>query len=160
MRISDWSSDVCSSDLLEDTTMGWRFVNRTFEADYGVDSMPVTAENVADRYGVSRIDQDAFALRSQHRADHAIKSGRFASEIVAVAGSIVNGGEAQSFITDEQPRATSEAALATLKSVTRPDGPGTTGNASGINDGAARSEERRVGKECVCTCRSRWSPSH
>src|SRR3546814_3586198 len=103
MRISDWSSDVCSSDLLEDTTMGWRFVNRTFEADYGVDSMPVTAENVADRYGVSRIDQDAFALRSQHRADHAIKSGRFASEIVAVAGSIVNGGEAQSFITDEQP---------------------------------------------------------
>src|SRR3546814_2220095 len=82
--------------------MGWRFVNRTFEADYGVDSMPVTAENVADRYGVSRIDQDAFALRSQHRADHAIKSGRFASEIVGVAGSIVNGGEAQSFITDEQ----------------------------------------------------------
>src|SRR3546814_6430595 len=67
--------------------------------------MPVTSENVADRYGVSRIDQDAFALRSQHRADHAIKSGRFASEIVAVAGSIVNGGEAQSFITDEQPRA-------------------------------------------------------
>src|SRR3546814_19244193 len=59
---------------LEDTTMGWRFVNRTFEADYGVDSMPVTAENVADRSGVSRIDQDAFALRSQHRADHAIKS--------------------------------------------------------------------------------------
>src|SRR3546814_6777569 len=102
--------------------MGWRFVNRTFEADYGVDSMPVTAENVADRYGVSRIDQDAFALRSQHRADHAIKSGRFASEIVAVAGSIVNGGEAQSFITDEQPSATSEAALAKLKSVTRPDG--------------------------------------
>src|SRR3546814_139699 len=137
MRISDWSSDVCSSDLLEDTTMGWRFVNRTFEADYGVDSMPVTAENVADRYGVSRIDQDAFALRSQHRADHAIKSGRFASEIVAVAGSIVNGGEAQSFITDEQPRATSEAALAKLKSVTRPDGTVTAGNASGINDGAA-----------------------
>src|SRR3546814_10867467 len=95
MRISDWSSDVCSSDL------------------------------------------DAFALRSQHRADHAIKSGRFASEIVAVAGSIVNGGEAQSFITDEQPRATSEAALAKLKSVTRPDGTVTAGNASGINDGAA-----------------------
>src|SRR3546814_5242845 len=94
--------------------MGWRFVNRTFEADYGVVSMPVTAENVADRYGVSRIDQDAFALRSQHRAVHAIKSGRFASEIVAVAGSIVNGGEARSFITDEQPRATSEAALAKL----------------------------------------------
>src|SRR3546814_18512135 len=109
MRISDWSSDVCSSDL-----------------------------NVADRYGVSRIDQDAFALRSQHRADHAIKSGRFASEIVAVAGSIVNGGEAQSFITDEQPRATSEAAPAKLKSVTRPDGTVTAGNARGINDGADR----------------------
>src|SRR3546814_9367577 len=102
MRISDWSSDVCSSDV-------------------GVYSMPVTAENFADRYVVSRIDQDAFALRSQHRADHAMKSGRFASEIVAVAGSIVNGGEAQSFITDEQPRATSEAALAKLKSVTRPE---------------------------------------
>src|SRR3546814_2846716 len=125
--------------------MGLLVYNRTFEADYCVDSMPVTAENVADRYGVSRIDQDAFALRSQHRADHAIKSGRFASEIVAVAGSIVNGGEAQSFITDEQPRATSEAALAKLKSVTRPDGTVTAGNASGINDGAAamiiRSEE-------------------
>src|SRR3546814_4838017 len=137
MRISDWSSDVCSSDLLEDTTMGWRFVNRTFEADYGVDSMPVTAENVADRYGVSRIDQDAFALRSQHRADHAIKSGRFASEIVAVAGSIVNGGEAQSFITDEQPRATSEEALEKLKSVTRPDRKVTACNANGLNDGGA-----------------------
>src|SRR3546814_16075446 len=99
--------------------------------------MPVTAENVADRYGVSRIDQDAFALRSQHRADHAIKSGRFASEIVAVAGSIVNGGEAQSFITDEQPRVTSEASLAKLKSVTRPDGTVTAGNPSGINHGAA-----------------------
>jgi 3-oxoadipyl-CoA thiolase len=122
---------------LHDTTIGWRFVNPRMEADYGVDSMPQTAENVAEAYQISREDQDAFALRSQQRAAAAQAAGYFATEIVAVpvrAGK----GETRAVIFDEHPRAdTSAASLAKLKPVVRAGGSVTAGNASGINDGAA-----------------------
>lgn len=121
---------------VEDTTIGWRFVNPAMKALHGVDSMPETAENVAQDFQISRADQDAFALRSQQRAARAIASGRFAGEIVAVAIP-QKKGEPRLVSTDEHPRPeTSLEQLANLKGVVRPDGTVTAGNASGVNDGA------------------------
>ncbi|MGN6317192.1 3-oxoadipyl-CoA thiolase [Trinickia sp.] len=120
---------------IEDTTIGWRFVNPAMRAMYGVDSMPETAENVATEFAISREDQDAFAVRSQQRAAAAQESGRFAEEIVAVSVA-QKKGDAIVVSKDEHPRATSVEALAKLKGVVRPDGTVTAGNASGVNDGA------------------------
>ena len=120
---------------IEDTTIGWRFVNPLMKARYGIDSMPETAENVAQEFGVSRTDQDAFALRSQQRAAAAIAAGRMAEEIVPVSVAQKRGDPVM-MSTDEHPRATSLEALAKLKGVVRPDGTVTAGNASGVNDGA------------------------
>ncbi|PWC84171.1 3-oxoadipyl-CoA thiolase [Azospirillum sp. TSO5] len=122
---------------LEDTTMGWRFVNPRLKASHGVDTMPETAETVAERYGIARDDQDAFALRSQQRAAAAQRSGRLTREIVAVpvAG---RKGAITEVMADEHPRPdTTLDQLAALKPVVRPGGTVTAGNASGINDGAA-----------------------
>ncbi|XDZ50868.1 3-oxoadipyl-CoA thiolase [Neisseriaceae bacterium CLB008] len=122
---------------LEDTTIGWRFVNPLMQAQYGVDSMPQTAENVALEFGISRADQDAFALRSQARAQAAQAQGVFATEIVAVTVP-QRKGEALQVSVDEQPRADSSlAGLARLKGVVHPEGSVTAGNASSVNDGAA-----------------------
>jgi 3-oxoadipyl-CoA thiolase len=120
---------------IEDTTIGWRFVNPLMRAKYGIDSMPETAENVAHEFNVSRADQDAFALRSQERAADAIAAGRLAEEIVPVTVPS-RKGEPDVFRQDEHPRATTLDALAKLKGVVRPDGTVTAGNASGVNDGA------------------------
>src|SRR5690349_300933 len=120
---------------LEDTTIGWRFVNPAFKARFGIDSMPETAENVAREFSISRADQDAFALRSQQRAAAAIADGRMAEEIVPVAIP-QNQGDPRVVTTDEHPRATSLDALARLEGIVRPDGTVTAGNASGINDGS------------------------
>ncbi|WP_298494889.1 3-oxoadipyl-CoA thiolase [uncultured Maritimibacter sp.] len=118
-----------------DTTIGWRFVNPVMKAQYGVDSMPETAENVADDFGVSREDQDAFALRSQDKAAAAQANGRLAREIVPVT---IKGRKGDTVVdTDEHPRATSMDALAKLRPIVRADGTITAGNASGVNDGAA-----------------------
>jgi 3-oxoadipyl-CoA thiolase len=123
------------SAKIEDTTIGWRFVNPAMKARYGVDSMPETAENVAQEFGVSRADQDAFALRSQQRAADAIAAGRLAEEIVPVTLP-AKKGDPVVFDRDEHPRATTLESLAKLKGVVRPDGTVTAGNASGVNDGA------------------------
>ena len=124
------------SQKIEDTTLGWRFVNPAMQAAYGVDTMPQTAENVADDWQVSRADQDAFALASQQKAAAAIASGRMAAEIVPVTVP-QRKGDPIVFAQDEHPRATSLEALAKLKPVVRADGTVTAGNASGLNDGAA-----------------------
>ncbi|MGP7795211.1 3-oxoadipyl-CoA thiolase [Sphingomonas sp. CLY1604] len=121
---------------IEDTTLGWRFVNPAMQAAYGVDTMSQTAENVADDWNVSREDQDAFALASQQKAAAAIASGRMAAEIVPVTIP-QRKGDPIVFAQDEHPRATSLEALAKLKPVVRADGTVTAGNASGLNDGAA-----------------------
>ena len=119
-----------------DTTLGWRFVNRALEAQYGIDSMAETAENVADDFDVSREDQDAFALRSQLRAEAAIAAGRFADEIVPVTIPQRKGDDVI-IDRDEHPRAGSTIeGLAKLRPIVRADGSVTAGNASGINDGA------------------------
>ncbi|MGN4073468.1 3-oxoadipyl-CoA thiolase [Burkholderia gladioli] len=118
-----------------DTTIGWRFVNPLMKQQYGVDSMPETGENVATDYGVSRADQDAFALRSQQKAARAQQDGSLAQEIVAVTIA-QKKGDPLVISRDEHPRETSLEALAKLKGVVRPDGTVTAGNASGINDGA------------------------
>ncbi|HEX8740195.1 MAG TPA: 3-oxoadipyl-CoA thiolase [Casimicrobiaceae bacterium] len=119
-----------------DTTIGWRFVNPRMKAQYGIDSMPETAENVATEFHVARADQDAFALRSQRRWGAAHAAGFFAREIVPVSVA-TKKGDAVQVDTDEHPRpATTPEALAKLKGVVRPDGSVTAGNASGINDGA------------------------
>ena len=121
---------------LYDTTLGWRFVNRKFEEQYGIDSMAETAENIADDCGVSREDQDEFALRSQHKAEAAIAAGRFDDEIVAVSIPQRRGDPAH-VDTDEHPRPGSTLeGLAKLRPIVRADGTVTAGNASGINDGA------------------------
>ncbi len=120
---------------IEDTTIGWRFVNPLMKARYGIDSMPETAENVATDFKIARADQDAFALRSQQRAAAAIADGRMAQEIVAVTLP-ARKGEPVVFGQDEHPRATTLDALAKLKGIVRPDGTVTAGNASGVNDGA------------------------
>ena len=119
-----------------DTTIGWRFVNPLLEKQYGIDSMPETAENVAAEFGISREDQDLFALRSQQRAAKAIANGRLAEEIVAVTGSGKRGA-VTTVDTDEHPRETSLEALGGLKTPFRTRGTVTAGNASGVNDGAA-----------------------
>jgi acetyl-CoA acetyltransferase family protein len=118
-----------------DTTLGWRFVNPHMSRQYGVDSMPDTAENVAAQFGISRADQDAFALRSQQRALAAQFSGRFAAEIVPVTLPAKRG--APSVVDrDEHPRETSLEALAKLDTPFRKGGTVTAGNASGVNDGS------------------------
>jgi len=123
-----------SADIY-DTTIGWRFINPLMKKQYGVDSMPETAENVAEEFQVTRADQDAFALRSQQRAAKAIASGFFAEEIVPVE--IVGRKETVTVDTDEHPRETSLEHLAKLKTPFRNPGTVTAGNASGVNDGAA-----------------------
>ncbi len=122
---------------LEDTTLGWRFINPAFKAAFGVDTMPETAENVAAECGISRSDQDAFALRSQQRTAVAMEKGYLAEEIVSVE---VPQKKGTSVLVshDEHPRKdTTLAALEALKPVVKPSGTITAGNASGINDGAA-----------------------
>ncbi|WP_448694805.1 3-oxoadipyl-CoA thiolase [Pseudomonas moraviensis] len=121
---------------LEDTTIGWRFINPLMKAQYGVDAMPQTADNVADDYQVSREDQDAFALRSQQRTAAAQAAGYFAEEIVEVRIAHKKGETVVS--EDEHPRVdTTIEALARLKPVNGADKTVTAGNASGVNDGAA-----------------------
>jgi 3-oxoadipyl-CoA thiolase len=121
---------------IEDTTIGWRFINPKMKELYGVDAMPQTADNVADEWQVGRADQDAFALRSQQRAAAAQQAGFFAEEIVPV---VIRGKKGETVVdTDEHPRAdTTAEALAKLKPVNGPDKTVTAGNASGVNDGAA-----------------------
>lgn len=125
------------SQMIEDSTMGWRFVNQQLKELYGVESMPQTAENVAEQFNISREDQDAFALRSQQRTAAAQKRGFFANEVVPVeipqrkADPVI-------FNQDEHPRSsTTLDNLTKLKPIVKPDGTITAGNASGINDGAA-----------------------
>ena len=121
---------------IEDTTLGWRFVNPLMKAKYGIDSMPETAENVAVEFNINRADQDAFALRSQQRWARANAEGFFKDEIVPVTLHSKKG-ESRVFDTDEQPRPdTSIDALAKLKGVVLPDGTVSAGNASSLNDGA------------------------
>ncbi|NUU67859.1 3-oxoadipyl-CoA thiolase [Enterobacteriaceae bacterium BIT-l23] len=120
---------------MEDTTIGWRFINPLMKAAYGVDSMPETAENVADDFNINRADQDAFALRSQLRTARAQELGLFDDELIPVSIP-QRKGEPLLFTRDEHPRSTSAEALAKLKGVVRPDGTVTAGNASGVNDGA------------------------
>ena len=121
---------------LYDTTLGWRFINKQLEAQYGSDSMAETAENVAAEFGVSREDQDALALRSQLRAEAAIKAGIFADEIIAVSVP-QRRGDPLLVDTDEHPRAGSTIeGLTKLRPIVRKEGSITAGNASGINDGA------------------------
>ncbi|QIJ01550.1 3-oxoadipyl-CoA thiolase [Stutzerimonas balearica] len=124
------------SQKLEDTTIGWRFINPKMKDMYGVDAMPQTADNVADDWQVSRADQDAFALRSQQRTAQAQRAGYFAEEIVPV---VIRGKKGETVVdTDEHPRAdTSAEALAKLKPVNGEAKTVTAGNASGVNDGAA-----------------------
>ncbi|WP_026620586.1 acetyl-CoA acyltransferase (plasmid) [Ensifer sp. WSM1721] len=121
---------------IHDTTIGWRFINPLMKAQYGVDSMPETGENVAEAYDVSRGDQDAFAVRSQAKAAAAQANGRLAKEIVAVTIP-QKRGEPLTVDRDEHPRATTIEALAKLKAPFREGGTVTAGNASGVNDGAA-----------------------
>ncbi|RTZ47728.1 3-oxoadipyl-CoA thiolase [Candidimonas sp. SYP-B2681] len=118
-----------------DTTIGWRFVNKLMKAQYGVDSMPETAENVAEQFKVSRADQDLFALASQTKTAAAQSAGVFKSEIVPVLIA-QKKGDPLVVDTDEHPRATTLESLSRLKPVVRPDGTVTAGNASGVNDGA------------------------
>ena len=132
-----------------DTTIGWRFINKLMKAQYGVDSMPETAENVADQFNVSREDQDKFALASQTKTAAAQKQGIFKDEIVPVTIP-QRKGDPVVVDTDEHPRETSMEALARLKPVVRPDGTVTAGNASGVNDGACAlvvASEEAAGKQ-------------
>lgn len=119
-----------------DTTIGWRFVNPKMKGAYGDDTMPSTAENVAQDFQISRTDQDAFALRSQEKTAAAQASGRLAVEIVAVSIP-QRKGDPIMVERDEHPRQTTLEALGKLKPIVRPDGSVTAGNASGVNDGAA-----------------------
>ncbi|GAA4711046.1 3-oxoadipyl-CoA thiolase [Sphingomonas lutea] len=119
-----------------DTTIGWRFVNPKMRDAYGDDTMPSTAENVADDFNISRADQDAFALRSQEKTAAAQASGRLSAEIVAVEIP-QRKGDPLTVDKDEHPRLTSLEKLAALKPIVRKDGTVTAGNASGVNDGAA-----------------------
>jgi acetyl-CoA C-acetyltransferase len=129
-------SAFARDNAVYDTTIGWRFVNPKMKAQYGIDSMPETAENVAAQFAISRADQDAMALRSQARAAAAQRDGFFDREIVPV--SIPSRkGDPVIVNRDEHPRETSLEALAKLKPIVKPDGTVTAGNASGVNDGAA-----------------------
>lgn len=125
------------ANAVYDTTIGWRFINPLMKAQYGVDSMPETAENVAEDFNISREDQDAFALRSQQKAAAAMEHGRLAREITPV---IIPQRKGDPIVvdTDEHPRpGTTLEALAKLKTQFREGGSVTAGNASGVNDGAA-----------------------
>jgi 3-oxoadipyl-CoA thiolase len=120
---------------LEDTTLGWRMVNPSMRARFGVDSMAQTAENLAAELGIARTDQDAFALRSQQRAARAAAEGRLAAEITPVAAA--DAKRSADVVADEQPRPdTALEKLASLRPIVSPDGSVTAGNASGLNDGA------------------------
>jgi acetyl-CoA acyltransferase len=135
--ISKSDSAFARNLKLEDTTIGWRFVNPAMKAKYGTDSMPETGEIVADEYHVSRSDQDAFALRSQQRTATAISAGRLAEEITPVAIP-QRKGDSVLVKVDEHPRPdTTLEGLARLRGVVKPEGTVTAGNASGVNDGAA-----------------------
>lgn len=123
------------NNAVYDTTIGWRFINPRMKQLYGVDSMPETAQNVADDFGVSRADQDAFALRSQEKALAAQNNGRLGREIVPVHLTSKKG-EVFSVVLDEHPRATSLETLQKLRPIVRADGSVTAGNSSGVNDGA------------------------
>ena len=120
---------------IEDTTIGWRFINPLMKAKYGVDSMPETAENVAAEFGIARADQDAFALRSQQRYARAQAAKFFDAELTPVEIPQKKGDPVK-FTVDEHPRETTIEALAKLKGVVKPDGTVTAGNASGVNDGS------------------------
>lgn len=120
---------------LYDTTIGWRFVNKLMKAQYGIDSMPETAENVAAEFGIDRAAQDRFALGSQQKALAAQTAGFFGDEITPVT-LVLRNSDPLIITSDEHPRATSSEALARLKPIVRPDGTVTAGNASGINDGS------------------------
>jgi len=127
-------SAYARTNAVYDTTLGWRFVNPVFKQQFGIDSMPETAENVAAEFGIARADQDAFALRSQQRYAAAKARGFFVGEIVPVT---IPGRKGDTVVSeDEHPRETTLEALAKLKGVVKPDGTVTAGNASGINDGA------------------------
>jgi 3-oxoadipyl-CoA thiolase len=122
------------TNAVYDTTIGWRFVNPLLKKQYGVDSMPETAENVAAEFGIARTDQDAFALRSQQRYASAKARGFFRGEIAPVT---VPGRKGDTIVADdEHPRETTLDALAKLKPIVKPDGTVTAGNASGVNDGS------------------------
>jgi acetyl-CoA acyltransferase len=123
------------SNQVFDTTIGWRFINKLMKAQYGVDSMPETAENVADDYKINRADQDQMALRSQLNAVMAQQAGYFAHEITPVTIP-QKKGDAIVVSQDEHPRATTIESLTKLKGVVREGGTVTAGNASGVNDGA------------------------
>jgi len=134
--LSKAESAFSRSAKVEDTTIGWRFINPVMKAKYGTDSMPETAENVAEEWHISRPDQDAFARRSQQRAADAMKDGRLAEEIVAVTVP-AKKGETHIVSHDEQPRPdTTLEGLAKLKPIVKPNGTVTAGNSSAINDGA------------------------
>jgi len=124
------------SAAIYDTTIGWRFINKLMKSQYGVDSMPETAENVADDFNISRADQDLFALASQEKTARAQKEGFFDAEIVPVSIA-QKKGDPIVVAKDEHPRETSLESLAKLKGVVREGGSVTAGNASGVNDGAA-----------------------
>jgi 3-oxoadipyl-CoA thiolase len=127
-------SAFARANAVYDTTIGWRFVNPLMKKQYGIDSMPETAENVAADFGIARADQDAFALRSQQRYFAAQARGFFEGEIAPVT---VPGRKGDTVVTaDEHPRETTLEALAKLKPIVKPDGTVTAGNASGVNDGA------------------------
>ena len=130
------STAFSRDNAVYDTTIGWRFINPLMKQQYGVDSMPETAENVAEDYRISREDQDAFALRSQVKAGKAMASGRLAKEITPV---VIPGRKGDTVVdTDEHPRPdTTAEQLAKLKAPFRQGGSVTAGNASGVNDGAA-----------------------
>jgi 3-oxoadipyl-CoA thiolase len=130
------TSAFSRANAVEDTTIGWRFINPLMQKAYGTDSMPETAENVAEDFGISRADQDAFALRSQERAAKAIANGVLAEEIFPVTIP-QRKGEPKIFDTDEHPRATTLEKLAALPTPFREGGSVTAGNASGVNDGAS-----------------------
>jgi len=143
------SSPFDRAQTIEDTTLGWRFINPAMRAAYGVDTMPQTGENVAELWRVSREDQDRFAFASQEKAARAIASGRMAAEIVSVTLT-QKRGDPIIFDTDEHPRSTSAETLARLKPVVRSDGTVTAGNASGLNDGSAAmliASERAAAKQ-------------
>ena len=134
--ISKADSAFSRSLKMEDTTIGWRFVNPLMKAKYGTDSMPETGENVAEEFHISRQDQDLFALRSQQRTADAIRSCRMSQEIVPVPIP-QKKGDPIPFSEDEHPRPdTTLEALTKLKPIVKPDGTITAGNASGVNDGA------------------------
>ena len=128
-------SAFARANAVYDTTIGWRFINKLMKEKYGVDSMPETAENVANNFNISRADQDKMALSSQLKAVAAQNSGYFDAEITKVTIP-QKKGDAVVVSQDEHPRATTLESLAKLKGVVRPDGSVTAGNASGVNDGA------------------------